>query len=186
MFEPEHHLGRHAVPLLDDLEFDKLGRLLQRLALDPDRFGICLGLMLMIRVSATERVSAERRSRRLRLRSRTGIKRRRCPRSDEQRDECSLGRTGQQDPVDLAQGLQFPQPRALPQRDLLPPWRSRPLPRGATCYPHVNLNGQILMSHQGYHDQDLPPKMRRRRREGPNGDGIRALPRKAWVGVGFR
>jgi hypothetical protein len=38
------HLGCHAVPLLDHLELDELRGLLERLALDLDRFGIGPGL----------------------------------------------------------------------------------------------------------------------------------------------
>ena len=43
-----------------------------------------------------------------------------------------------EDPVDQAAGLRVPQPRAVPQRHLLPSGRARPLPGRDGC-PHVIL-----------------------------------------------
>ena len=53
----------------------------------------------------------------------------------DQRHECALRGDQRQDPVDQAAGLRVPQPRAVPQRHLLPSGRARPLPGRDGC-PH--------------------------------------------------
>ena len=53
----------------------------------------------------------------------------------DQRHERALRGHQRQDPVDQAAGLRVSQPRAVPQRHLLPSGRARPLPRRARC-PH--------------------------------------------------
>ena len=47
-----------------------------------------------------------------------------------------------EDPVGQAAGLRVPQPRAVPQRHLLPSGRARPLPRRAGC-PHEILKRRV-------------------------------------------
>ena len=63
----------------------------------------------------------------------------------DQRHERALRGHQRQDPVDQAAGLRISQPRAVPQRHLLPSGRARPLPERARC-PHEFLKRQLEYS----------------------------------------
>ena len=69
----------------------------------------------------------------------------------DQRHERALRGHQRQDPVDQAAGLRISQPRAVPQRHLLPSGRARPLPERARC-PH-----EFLKRPRRRHSKDVAP-----------------------------
>ena len=89
----------------------------------------------------------------------------------DQRHERALRGHQRQDPVDQAAGLRISQPRAVPQRHLLPSGRARPLPERARC-PHEFLKRLFFWGNRhsmgstrcsrGLHETLIPSGLRHR------------------------